>query len=75
MAPDFLTLPDRRLAYQRLRGKKSSQNIVFLGGFASDMTGTKASYLAEHCEAAGIGFLRFDYRGHGQSSGDFKDGT
>ncbi|MDX2027450.1 MAG: alpha/beta hydrolase [Alphaproteobacteria bacterium] len=75
MTPDFLTLPDRRLAYQRRRGRANAPGIVFLGGFASDMTGTKASFLAGQCEKADLSFLRFDYRGHGQSSGDFKDGT
>jgi len=49
--------------------------IVFLGGFKSDMTGTKASTLDEFCHARGLGFLRFDYSGHGESSGDFRDGT
>lgn len=75
MTPDFLTLPDRRLAYQRGSGDAQAPSIVFLGGYASDMTGTKASFLAERCAATHYRFLRFDYRGHGQSSGDFKDGA
>src|SRR3954466_1168939 len=49
--------------------------VVFLGGFRSDMTGTKASTLDEFCQARGLAFLRFDYSGHGASSGDFLDGT
>lgn len=49
--------------------------VMFLGGFASDMTGTKASFLAERCAKANISFLRGDYRGHGASSGAFRDGT
>jgi pimeloyl-ACP methyl ester carboxylesterase len=48
---------------------------VFLGGFKSDMTGTKAATLDELCHARGWPFLRFDYSGHGASSGDFLDGT
>jgi len=75
MAPDFLTLPDGRLAYQRLLGKKTAPGVVFLGGYASDMTGTKASFLAEHCMNANISLLRFDYQGCGASGGDFKQGT
>jgi pimeloyl-ACP methyl ester carboxylesterase len=75
MNPEFLTLPDRRLAYQRLRGDAAKAGIIFLGGYASDMTGTKASFLAERCAAANIAYLRFDYRGHGQSEGAFRDGT
>jgi pimeloyl-ACP methyl ester carboxylesterase len=50
-------------------------DVVFLGGFRSDMTGTKASTLDEFCQSRGLGFLRFDYSGHGASSGDFVDGT
>jgi pimeloyl-ACP methyl ester carboxylesterase len=49
--------------------------VVFLGGFKSDMTGGKATALDEFCNARGLAFLRFDYSGHGASSGDFLDGT
>jgi pimeloyl-ACP methyl ester carboxylesterase len=48
---------------------------MFLGGFMSDMTGTKAVALEGLCRARGRAYLRFDYTGHGQSSGKFKDGT
>lgn len=48
---------------------------MFLGGFMSDMTGTKAIALERHCRNAGRPFIRFDYTGHGQSSGQFADGT
>ncbi|NTU76399.1 MAG: alpha/beta hydrolase [Alphaproteobacteria bacterium] len=76
----FLTLPDRRLAYQQAQAPKntSSENklgVMFLGGFGSDMTGTKASFLAEKAGLAPLSFLRFDYRGHGQSSDRFENGT
>ena len=49
--------------------------IVFLGGFRSDMTGTKARFLEDYCRRRGRAYLRFDYFGHGQSSGDFALGT
>lgn len=49
--------------------------IVFLGGFASDMSGTKATALDSFCADRGQAFLRFDYTGHGASSGRFADGT
>lgn len=77
-ATSFLTLPDRRLAYQQTQGdsaKNTQSPVVFFSGFASDMMGTKASFLVEKCAEAGRGFLRFDYRGHGQSSGSFVEGT
>ncbi|HTP85215.1 MAG TPA: alpha/beta hydrolase [Alphaproteobacteria bacterium] len=61
------------IAYHRTRGK--SPGVVFLGGFMSDMTGTKAVTLEAFCRSRGCAFLRFDYRGHGASSGRFEDGT
>lgn len=50
-------------------------DILFCGGFHSNMDGGKASYLHAQCAAAGRGFTRFDYRGHGLSDGRFADGT
>ncbi|WP_225027037.1 alpha/beta fold hydrolase [Xinfangfangia pollutisoli] len=71
--PDHLTTPTgRRLAYEQTTGK--GPGIVFLGGFNSDMQGSKASYLHDWARAQGRAFLRFDYSGHGQSSGAFEDG-
>ena len=61
------------VAWVRLDG--SSPTVVFLPGFRSDMTGDKATALAAFCAERGIGMLRFDYSGHGASSGDFLDGT
>src|SRR3984957_15081600 len=61
------------LAWIRLDGRDPT--IVFLPGFRSDMTGDKATALAAFCAARGQAMLRFDYSGHGASSGDFLDGT
>ncbi|MFL1461036.1 alpha/beta hydrolase [Roseococcus sp. DSY-14] len=61
------------LAFRRLPG--SGPGVVFLGGFHSDMTGSKAEYLATWCAARGTPFLRMDYSGHGASGGRFEDGT
>ncbi len=49
--------------------------VVFLGGFRSDMTGTKALFLEDYCRGRGRAYVRFDYFGHGRSSGDFALGT
>jgi pimeloyl-ACP methyl ester carboxylesterase len=62
-----------RIAYHRVTG--APPTVVFLGGYASDMTGTKARYLDAWCRARGQAYLRFDYQGHGASSGRFEDGT
>ena len=61
------------LAYFRLEGK--SPGLMFLGGFRSDMSGTKASALEAHCRKVGRAYVRFDYGGHGESSGKFEEGT
>ncbi len=61
------------IAYHRRTGK--SPGVVFLGGFMSDMTGTKARTLDAFCAARGQAYLRFDYFGHGASSGAFADAT
>jgi alpha/beta superfamily hydrolase len=49
--------------------------VLFCGGFTSDMTGTKALALERHCRDTGRQYARFDYGGHGASSGSFEDGT
>ena len=73
-APSILTRADgAAIAYHKTAGK--SPGVVFLSGFMSDMTGSKALFVEEQCKARGQAFLRFDYFGHGQSSGAFTDGT
>jgi pimeloyl-ACP methyl ester carboxylesterase len=49
--------------------------LLWLGGFRSDMEGTKASYVEAWAKENDRPFVRFDYFGHGQSSGKFEDGT
>ncbi|WP_397541400.1 alpha/beta fold hydrolase [Roseovarius salis] len=72
--PEFLTTDTgRRIAHHRTDGRRPG--VVFLGGFKSDMEGTKAIHLENWARRAGRAFLRFDYSGHGQSSGAFADGT
>ncbi len=65
------------IAYRRTegRGAAASPAVVFLPGFRSDMEGGKALALEAWCRAEGRGFLRFDYTGHGLSSGRFEEGT
>lgn len=71
--PSFLNTPSgRRIAYHRVDG--TGPGVVFLGGFKSDMEGTKAVFLEDWCRSEGRAFLRFDYSGHGQSSEAFTDG-
>lgn len=67
------TIGETALAYRAQDGR--GPGVVFLGGFHSDMTGSKAAYLAEWCAARGRAYLRFDYSGHGASGGRFEEGT
>ncbi|MEM6943467.1 MAG: alpha/beta hydrolase [Pseudomonadota bacterium] len=78
-APETLDLgAERRLAYHRTPATGDGMGhpgIVFLGGFSSDMTGAKATHLEAWAREKGRAFLRFDYRGHGVSSGTFEEGA
>jgi pimeloyl-ACP methyl ester carboxylesterase len=63
----------RRIAVRMRKG--AGPALVWLGGFMSDMGGTKAVALDQWAEAHGRACLRFDYSGHGESGGRFVDGT
>lgn len=63
----------QHIAYRRQAG--DGPGVVFCGGFRSDMTGTKAQALADWAAQENRAYTRFDYFGHGASSGDFTDGT
>jgi len=67
-APDGATI-----AYRPTPGK--GPGVIFLTGFRSDMTGGKALAVEALCRAQNRAFVRFDYTGHGESSGAFADGT
>ena len=64
------------IAYHVSPGKDSTKpiGVIFMGGFHSDMQGTKAVALERWAQTQGRAFLRFDYTGHGQSSGTFEAG-
>lgn len=72
MSETFITPQGRKIAYQLSDGQGPA--VVFLGGFKSDMTGSKAMFLEDWARKTGRAFLRFDYSGHGASSGAFEDG-
>lgn len=72
--PAFLQRADGHIiAYRQISGR--GPGILWLGGFRSDMTGTKAEALAEFAAREGRAFTRFDYFAHGQSSGRFEEAT
>lgn len=73
-ASTFLDISQgRRLAFHKSAG--TGPCLVFLGGLKSDMEGTKAVHLEAWARARGRAFLRFDYSGHGESTGRFEDGS
>ena len=70
-------LPARTIAVRARQGKSPSSGpgLFWLGGFKSDMKGTKAEALDRWAAEQGRACLRFDYSGHGESGGDFNAGT
>jgi pimeloyl-ACP methyl ester carboxylesterase len=73
----FLQIGDagaqRRIAVRHRSGR--TPGLFWLGGFKSDMKGTKAEALARWAAEHGRACTRFDYSGHGESGGDFAQGT
>jgi len=63
----------RTIAVRQRAGR--SPGLIWLGGFNSDMKGTKAQALDQWAKQQGRACIRFDYSGHGESGGKFSDGT
>src|SRR5271166_3114995 len=72
---DSSTASPVSIAYRYDRAASGKPVFLWLGGFKSDMDGTKAEALAAWAKENGAGCLRFDYSGHGLSGGRFEDGT
>ena len=79
--PQFLILGEgetrRRIAFLRRRARRGTARagLIWLGGFMSNMGSIKATFLDNWAARQGLGFLRFDYSGHGLSEGRFEAGT
>ncbi len=74
--PQRLARPDgHTIAYRKTVGHATGPGVVWLSGFKSDMAGTKAEALAVWAARTGRTYTRFDYFGHGRSSGTFAEGT
>lgn len=71
--PKFLSVNGDNIAYHHCHG--TEPGVLWLGGFMSDMEGGKATALQTFSESKGWQFTRFDYGGHGASSGRFEEGT
>ena len=75
MTTNFFSYKNRKIAYSFSKNSPNHDDllIVFLGGFMSDMNGTKANFLFNYCKNNKHDFLKFDYSGHGSSEGNFND--
>ena len=72
--PNYLSAPDgEKIAYKMSEGK--GPTFIWCGGLKSDMEGGKATHLHDWAIEEGRSYIRFDYFGHGVSSGEFRDGT
>ena len=75
LVPRYLDLSNAcRLTYHSTEGTESP-GVVCCNGFRSEMSGRKALALEQHCQKVKRSFVRFDYRGHSESSGDFLEFT
>lgn len=72
-SPDFIDVSGTRIAVRQSPG--GNPGLVWLGGYRSDMLGTKAETLDALARENGLSFTRHDYSGHGESGGKFTDGT
>tara|TARA_B110000438_G_scaffold293710_1_gene334023 strand:+ start:1088 stop:1852 length:765 start_codon:yes stop_codon:yes gene_type:complete len=70
----FQTSNKRKIKYIFFN-KKSQITVVFFHGFMSDMIGTKPAAIQKFCKKKNINFLKFEYSGHGKSTGKFTEGN
>ena len=70
----FLTSNKRKIKYLFIK-KKSQITIVFFHGFMSDMIGSKPAAIQKFCKKQKLNFLKFEYSGHGKSTGKFVEGN
>ena len=70
----FITRSNKKIKY--LLSKKNSEiTVVFFHGFMSDMVGAKAKAIQRFCNKNNLNFLKFEYSGHGRSTGEFTEGN
>ena len=70
---EFIDVGGVAIAVRRRDGAKPG--LIWLGGYRSDMIGTKAEAIDAFAAETGRACTRLDYSGHGESGGEFKDGT
>ena len=71
---DCITKSNKKIKYLLIK-KKSQISVVFFHGFMSDMIGAKPMAIQKFCKSNKLSFLKFEYSGHGKSTGKFTDGN
>jgi len=71
----FTTLSKKKIKYLLVKKKNSQIAVIFFHGFMSDMTGKKPKEIQKFCSKKKINFIKFEYSGHGRSSGKFIEGN
>ena len=70
----FITRSNKKIKYLLIK-KNSQITVVFFHGFMSDMIGAKPKAIQKFCRKNKLNFLKFEYSGHGKSSGEFTKGN
>jgi pimeloyl-ACP methyl ester carboxylesterase len=70
----FITRSNKKIKYLLSR-RNSEIAVVFFHGFMSDMIGSKPIAIQKFCNKNNLNFLKFEYSGHGKSTGEFTDGN
>ena len=70
----FTTSNKRKIKYLYIK-KNSQISVVFFHGFMSDMIGAKPTEIQKFCNKNNLNFLKFEYSGHGKSTGEFTKGN
>ena len=71
----YFSISSKRKIKYLFLNKKSQITVVFFHGFMSDMIGKKPNAIQKFCKKQKIGFIKFEYSGHGKSSEKFTDGN
>ena len=70
----FTTTSKKKIKYLFIK-KNSEITVVFFHGFMSDMIGKKPKAVQKFCKRLKLNFLKFEYSGHGKSTGQFIEGN
>ena len=70
---NIILIKKKKISYILKKKSRLKKSVVFLSGYRSDKRGTKANFIESLCTENGFEYLRFDYSGHGDSSGNINN--